>query len=476
MKKTSVLMSFVGSRDPFNQIDKTKGPILTLCESLRPDLVCLFPTKDVLSEKVCYENRAREIVAILQEKNPSIPVKIYPLNIQEDPTDFNFLLQIIPENFKNALEEIEKHRGGNLIVHINCASGTPQMAAVLYGGINSGHILAHHLWQVKNPSYCGNNREERVVEIKTTFLEEFNARQRLWSHLRNWDFRNMAEECRRISKITPDEKRKLVSCQLEKFFEVIHLVDLMRFEDAHTEMTSLVELLISYKEHGLEEFFVKIKEVEKYVAALAREGIKSVGPQKKGRMETPRNLTELFFNTKRCFDRGSYADVLSRFWRLAEGIHYHRLENKYKINPRWFYRSTNQQALEEIRKKYCARPRNISRKKINTDGTWVYEFLGLAKSQEILSNFFNDPVYAYIFKGEEGGKRSEVFLNIKNLRNQTIVAHGMASVGFEEAVAAIEIVETMLKKDMVPGTAKFIQEGGYLFSEKKLGEFLRFLE
>lgn len=157
--------------------------------------------------------------------------------------------------------------------------------------------------------------------------------------------------------------------------------------------------------------------------------------------ETPQNLVDLYFNMQRCFERGNYADVLARFWRMGEGSLYYRLESEWGINPRGLDASPDRGNLAELRKVPRYQPTGHRK-----------EFIGFEGGRKALLEVFKDKAYIEMWKSYtkghhySGGKvwDENQIISLINKRNDSIVAHGMKPVSEDNARECLPIAEAML--------------------------------
>jgi hypothetical protein len=139
---------------------------------------------------------------------------------------------------------------------------------------------------------------------------------------------------------------------------------------------------------------------------------------------------------QRCLKRGAYADVLSRFWRLGEGILYYRMKNEYGINPRDIWNKGNKRV--KMDKLTTIRARNKAYRKE------VLNFEGARKAMIA----FQDKKYETLIKEHSWDKKVS---DLTQARNGTIVAHGMLPVSRENAEKCLPVSEQILKKFLPDG-------------------------
>ena len=467
--RKKVLLSFVGGRDPYdekkhsqniapnNDASRPKdewGSILTICNELQPDIVFLFPSCKEKNPKNNTEGNAEKVKAILMEKRgegASFLCKILPLDIQ-DATDFEEISVEMEKKIDAVLQELGKF--ARYEFHWNCSSGTQQMAAVGYVFANSGKIPEITRWQCKDPERLRHG-EERLREINTAFLDESVYRKRIEAGVERLAFLSVKENSEAFFKIAGSEKQRQIGTLLSQVFDAYLFMDVLRYHDAYVKLRDVERNPVF---EGLMNVELKdmLKEQVETLKALQGGSIK----------ETPQNLVDLYFNMHRCFERGNYADVLARFWRMGEGSLYYRLESEWGINARDLDASPDRGNLEELRKLPRYQP----------TGHWK-EFIGFEGGRKALLDVFKDKAYvgmwdAYSKKRcfPNGKVKSEnTIISLIGKRNESIVAHGMKPVSKENADDCLPIAEAMLLA-LVPDAEQRIKE--YPFKKELIARWM----
>jgi len=446
----NILISFVGNHDPYGSGD-TEGPLLTLAGSRDFDDIYLFPSGKMpgCSEKDCTEGKAREACSLL-EKKYSHPVNcyVYPL-ILDDPTDF---AQILQEMKKYLSQIIDHYKGGKVCFNLNCTSGTQQMSACAYVVANAGYIPGVKLWQVRNPHVLkgkGSENAERVIKIKSHFVEEENILSRIRQYLGEFNFSLLGKECQRLENISAYLERKGKARLAGSVFNAWHLWDCMQFRGAQKQLQGVrdrIEDTVGSRD--------LIRIIDKQAAFLEKiiQG---------GEKENAENLTEIYFNALRCNARGSYFDVLARTWRICEGILYYRLRENWEIDPRNPLGSPDREL-----------GRNIADHLGASQSNNINNSLNITKADIVLKQVIKDEVYMDFMKStsvsayeKRSTDRKEVTLDslrdtIRKQRNSSIIAHGMEPVRDLDARNCIVLTEAMLKK--------FVKGSGLLFKDYPL--------
>lgn len=472
--KKQVLLSFVGNRDPYDESkrpvtvgkssfterlsclfsgcscrveqvsgEKSEGSILTLCRAISPDIIYLFPSSEGKSVTLHNAERVKhELASIL----PDAQCSILPLK-GEDPTDFETLSREFREKLGRAASELGDFK--NFAFHINCSSGTQQMAALAYVFANSGMFPGVQRWQCRDPKFPG----DRVRKIDTLFLEEHTFVEKIKRNIDAYAFATIADDCALLADKSTTPRRREIALFLLEVFKAYSYQDTLRYQSACAKMKDAVK-----KNNALLD-----KETGKMLAMQTS----LLDELKKGDVdETPENLIDLYFNMRRCFERGAYADVLSRFWRVGEGLVYYRLRSKWGIYPRNVDGSPDTENLKRLRKhKDFA---NTARQN---------EHAQFDRGRTALLEVFKDEEYIALwarYTKNPGKVWSEN--EIKNLikkRNDTIVAHGMKAVTEEQAQDCVEITEAMMLA-LVPDAERRIND--FPFKKEELQRLVLLLE
>lgn len=456
--KKNVMISFVGNSDPWpfrgTPEQKTiecpegenKGAVLGLCEELdgvnKIDILYMFPS---CREKNPAHNdntewRAEWAAEILSKSRPDMQCRILPLDI-DDATNFEQISKALDHNISLMLDELKtKGLPDDFQFHINCTSATQQMTAVAYVFANTGRIPDIIKWQCKNPKFLKPG-EKRISEVNTTFLEESACRGMIKEGLKHFEFSSVRDNFIKLSKIAGnrDQKsRKDLYDFMIKVFGAYNALDMLRYKTAYATMHD-AELHPGYKLLDNE-----------YKSLFDRQFKLLASLKDCGEKETLENLSDLYYNMLRCFNRGAYADVLSRFWRIGEGSVYYVLANRWGINPRKLRKSKNNSNLQKIlQDKRLFALRNS-------------QFIGFDNGRTALLHIFQDPAacekdFAEFFEKD--------VKEVTEQRNGTIVAHGMSEVSKDYAEKCIDYARRILCT-LIPSMEKKISK--YPFKEEDI--------
>ncbi len=485
--KKNVLLSFVGKTDPWStnwEIRKKKTPydgvdeddldiatellyrgtytidessekegaILGLCTEIdgenSPDILYMFPSCAKIKplRKDNTEWRAEWVKNILSVRYPNIICRIMPLDI-DDPTDFEQISREWDRNIGLILEEL-KGEGAleDYQFHINCTSATQQMTAVAYVFASTGRIPGIIRWQCMDPMYS--KPGDRTREINATFLEESAYRDRIREGIRHLDFSTVRENFSALSRIAgmrEQQQRKELFDFMKKVFSAYNALDMLRYETAYSTLHE-AELHAGYK--LLEKEQKKIFDRQIRLLKKLKDG---------GEGETVENLSDLYHNMQRCFNRGAYADVLSRFWRIGEGSVYYVLENRWGINPRDMKNSKKKDNLQMLLD-------NDARFKLK----YPKQYIGFDNGRYALLYVFKDQAavekeFAKFFKND--------VKEMTEQRNGTIVAHGMGEVSEDDAKKCLQYAERILYT-LIPSAKKGIEKHPFKKEDLQIWEAL----
>lgn len=458
--KKKVLLSFVGKRDPYDALDtknriagsaspiykflrsfigktgqsdtkdtknRTPGAVLSILSKIKPDIVYLFPSSKnkTTDKKNETESRAYEIEEKWKQTSPDCDFKIKPLEVV-DVTDFAALSLEFDAKIRACVSELGgETRLDDYEFHLNCSSGTQQMTAIAYVLANTGLFSGITRWQVKDPKYVAETAS-RVTKIKADVIAENSIIQEINNEI--LILPSVRKNLKQLARITSSPERREKAKILEKMFAAYYFMDILRYKDAYEKLNSIDLNAWPVLEETLrpqKDFLSKL--------------------QSANGEETAENLTDLFFNMRRCHEREAYADVLARFWRMGEGSFYYRLKTTWGINPRDIYQSPNKANLKKLQE---INPRSFE---------GAREALVELEDQN------------YINKIE---KIENKIFSIKRKRNKTIVAHGMQSVSKEDADQCIALAEVILLA-MVEDSGTLIQN--FPFKKEHLQKIVNIL-
>lgn len=188
-----------------------------------------------------------------------------------------------------------------------------------------------------------------------------------------------------------------------------------------------------------------------------------------GELESTHNLVDLYFNMERAFKRGNYVDVLSRFWRLREGMMNFRLFSNCCLNRRAlsaeFSEDVNKEREHEENLNLLKRSEYYDRVDWNKD--YLKNEDGLRSLSDILCGLFKDQDLKR-FENKFNNK----FDDLRLVRNRTIVAHGMASVKQRDVEDCMTIGKEIIK--LIPGGSELYKS--YPFSLDNIREIVGLLK
>lgn len=420
MKK--VLLTFVGEQDPYSNKTDSEGSIVTLAKSIKPDLVFLFPSKRLPGIKSETESNAiltkEWLIDLIELDKESI--FLCPLSIT-DPRNIPVLLDQGSIEIKRILETLGEV---DLELAINTSSGTPQMQSCWYIWVNSGLFAPYQvtLYQVGNPLYVP--EEKRVETLTVEFMEEGNTVERIRRYLGNMMYLSAAEEAIRLTQISCYSNRRAKAEIIADISKAYHDWDLLNYRST---LSLLRSILARYdKSIDLVNF-----------TGLLKTQIEILVKLNSAETDEITVLTDIYYNAQRRFCQNAYADTLARIWRLIEGCLYYRLRNKHGIEPRDFGSSKDKDNM----------------RKINATVP-VFKELSFSKSVSALKDVLEDTGYIAFEKREVelpwgDNIRKQIvgssMEDIRKIRNESIVAHGIKPVPREVAQSSLEIGKLFLE-------------------------------
>ncbi len=170
----SIILSFVGSQDPFAKTD-TEGSIVTLVKHLLQEKTTIRQV--ILLHTTGTEQNAIDTKAWLE----SDPVNFAPESVDLMPVDdrlsndpVNLLLAV--EAARSGLERAIADSNSEDILEFNASSGTPVMKSSWSILQAAGYVPRSHVWQVRNPKEMG---VDQIRVFKTdvgTLRKEFDLK------------------------------------------------------------------------------------------------------------------------------------------------------------------------------------------------------------------------------------------------------------------------------------------------------------
>lgn len=414
-----VLISFVGNQDPCSPHSQEEGSVVTLCRHVKPDHIYLLPTAALPETKSSTEQNALDTKEWLTEclDHPSQSIEINPLPLYH-PDEYEDVLLLTR---RVLLSIINSWQDQDVQLHLNTSSGTPAMKGSMFVLAEIGLLPRIQLWKVADPRYIA-KPEERVVALRSTFLEEEKLLSRLQNYAATCSFQNMAEECRRLQSISLYPDRRYVAETLGNIFQSYHHWDLIQYREASQLLSS------AYRQLSTQLGARNQRSLLQKQVTLLEELNRSAST------ETAYNLLDLCYNAQRRMLRGDYTDTLSRFWRFYEGCLYYQLQQVYQIKHRQWRTSTNSEAVTKI-SRY-----------LENNASASFPTLNRSTAQKILKDVLQDSTLLDLLNTNYPGTTQLISHKIDKLvesRNDSIAAHGMCPVEQKEAQTALTIMQLL---------------------------------
>jgi len=331
-KTVKVMISYVGMRDPFAQDNNQAGPVLTVAESIRPDVVFLLPTSQMGNARSSTEENAWKTKEYLDILDWRPKVSVLPLLIR-DAANVQDVLTVTKSELRRVLDVLQSD-GVPFELHLNVSSGTPQMQQTLLVLAHSGFFPAPtSLWQALDPRLAVG---DRVRSVTTHFLEEENILHAIRKYADQYAFGVIALEFKRLAEISAFQARRSLAEEFQRLFLAYAAWDHLHYRHALDRLRSVWRRFQGTEAKDLDAAFA---EQAAFLERLCREPT-----------ETVPVLVDLYYNADRAFARQAYADALARFWRLYEGALRLWIREVYGIDPDRFRLSALQSSREDVRR------------------------------------------------------------------------------------------------------------------------------
>lgn len=440
--KKKVLFSLVGKRDPYNQtlaeapqgffsrlsgraqeaeegVPLTQeGSVLTVCRKVNPDILYLFPSgkAKIPNPENQTEDKAKEVKKIVAEwDGPHPQCHVIPLEVV-NAADVDEVYVNFKNNVLKILNRLSRDHGQDgCEFFVDTTSGTPQMAEAVKLYLANAPIAPTYC-QSRDPKHLEEG-EERVVFVEP-MLEETILLAQLDNDVDGFYFHSVTEGCSKLIATTKLRERKVVADILRAAFSAYEKMEVMQYDAAFDELSEVYEKRIKKLE------MPRLDEI--LSAQTTYLGKMQDQVRQKDSAETAHNLVDLCCNMMRAFARGNYVDVLSRFWRLREGMMNFRLLKNHYLDKRNIYRRVEGDTKNKGEENYNKLMNSPYKERVDWEKGWVKNDDGLGAMSDILCKVFGDQELK-----EFEQKSKNILRKLRNVRNQTIVAHGMLPVSAE---------------------------------------------
>ena len=485
--KKKVLISFVGMRDPYADskvkrilkrlrgadLLSSEGSILTVCRELKPDIVYLFPSS---KEKAANtknpnnhtEDRANQIADIIAHWDNKPECRIMPL-MTDNVADASKLYPCFRSNVNKLMGELaakadnrENWQDEYEITFVT-SSGTQQMNQTAQLALASVPFTAQYC-RCSDPKFVKEG-ESRVVKAEPVSLEETTLLKRIDANVERFYFHSVIDDCARLAEMSIHKPRKSIAGIVCDIFKAYENMEVMQYDEAFKIISPLAKLYNEEKD--------VIRERQSHVPAdriaavldAQRNFLSNL--KGKGVDENAYNLVDLYFNMERAFTRGNYVDVLSRFWRLREGMMNFRLLENFCLDRR----ALSQLPAGKNKSEHDANLRVLENSKYADRADWDNNRIrnddGLGSMSKILCGLFQD------FELEQFEKKFDNQINnLRIVRNTTIVAHGMLSVKKKDVENCMTIGKELIK--LIPGGTEIYKN--YPFTLENISEIAGLLK
>ncbi len=309
-----ILISPVGLNDPFGT-DDTEGSVLTLANTVRPDVIFLLYTwhpsgraRTERGELLDFTAKAEQIATLLQRSGDGRPeVHLLPL-VVEDPTDYAVILPVL----ERAAQHIRERLRGiaqPLHLHVSAASGTPtiktsMMLLVSSGVLSSPSAGPARVYLVANPHH--RQEDQRVSEVDVTIVEAARLAAQIDALMRRGDLDAARHDAQWLTQIAYSAERRACAALVDRYLEGLQRHQRLAYASAEAALRQVRdEVERTARLHRLAPI------LDRQVAYLRR--LIENGSDDQGAL-----LHDLLLNAEWHARRGDYADALARCWAVME--------------------------------------------------------------------------------------------------------------------------------------------------------------
>ncbi|PWI57568.1 hypothetical protein [Sulfoacidibacillus thermotolerans] len=409
---TNVLITFVGSRDPFGD-HGAEGSVITLVRELHPDEVILLS----VDEKG--RHQAEETKEWMTANDWVPATKIYLEHVEGDPIDYHFLLGMTHTVIQRHRFRIEQATGSLPTWYANHSSGTPQMKTTLILMKSIGELGDGEVYQVIDPQYVDSSHK-RVSPVAVTFLREGALREKLWALWDGGDYGGAITVLNELRTLSVHREVK------ESIEWVLYVVQGYRFWELGLFGQAIDKMKQAHRIIKEEKSFQSLKNwVNQQLQWLSQPDLQQYD------YETEINLFELYRSIPRYIQRERYTDALSRFYRFLEGSVKYDFRLQYGVN---LQDVKPQSVRPEIREAI----QQVTGKERIPNQLELYLALRVLRQMapERWSAVFTD---TWISVGGDMTNGWDAIDSLRKLRNHSLAAHGMLPVKRDEAEKAKQV-------------------------------------
>jgi CRISPR-associated protein (Cas_Csm6) len=172
---SSIILSFVGSQDPYSNNTNQEGSIVTLITHL---LTINQPIKQVILLHTDTTTQNAIDTKEWLESNPanlspdSITLKLVDPTLSADPVN----LLLAAQESRNAIDLAHSQMDSQDTLEFNASSGTPVMKSVWSVLQAAGYAPHSRIWQVRNPKEMRPNQDRVFTTDVATLKDEFDRK------------------------------------------------------------------------------------------------------------------------------------------------------------------------------------------------------------------------------------------------------------------------------------------------------------
>ena len=290
----SIILSFVGSQDPYSNNTNQEGSIVTLVTHL---LTINQPIKQVILLHTDTLTKNASDTKDWLESNPanlspeSITLRLVDPVLSTDPVN----LLIAAQESRNAIAVAHSQMDSQDTLEFNASSGTPVMKWVWSVLQAAGYAPRSRIWQVRNPKEMQPDQERVFTTDVTTLKDEFD--------------------------------RKVIAQQVQDYNYSGAAITLNTSNLHHPEIAALLQ----YGHHRRTLNFDRaFSAIDAFREQLNSHWISEITPLRQKHSQAL--LKEAYFNALLRLKTQQYADFLVSLFRLQEQLLYYLVQEKIGLD------------------------------------------------------------------------------------------------------------------------------------------------
>lgn len=414
----TILLTFVGNRDPIAEDTNEEGSIVTLCRWFRTTEQPLDEVWLLSMDGVGQRNALNTQNWLVTERLCRSD-QVHLFHREASPVDFVAAAQLV---FDVVNQFPKTSDGSDRVFHFNGTSGTPAMKTSGLLLSVAGLLQGGHIWTVLNPVHV--QPEDRVRIQNVAFLREHMIAERIATAVEGSQYQSAIALAQELGTVTVRDTVRKNNAALTAVLRAYRAWDLTDFRNASLQLKKVAEMdFVPWSQEGRDAFNGQRRWLN--------------NPDLKSHEENPLNLVELYFSIERYHEQERYTDALARGRRLIEGLVHYYYQATFHVNTR--------QPVQNWIKKL---PLDMARF-LGPQGPHGHLRRGtLARASAIVKYNMSDAVLS-----TEDIKALD---DLMDIRNQSLAAHGMRPVGAMEVKKALPLFRRWLVA-LAPGAAEYLK-------------------